>query len=110
MTIYRPRTTLRTALQQVTLLCMVAFSSFCFVSLYSPARVYAQETAVEGFTRWMNAREKKEDQIDDHLKATDSRVSSIESDISRIYGVGLGFMGVMSFLQAWQMKHGKGER
>jgi hypothetical protein len=55
--------------------------------------------SVESATRWMNARETKEAQIDAHLDATDKDVRDMRSDLSRVIGFGIGISGTLGVLQ-----------
>jgi hypothetical protein len=63
--------------------------------------------SVESATRWMNARESKESEIDAHLAATDKDVQSLRGEISKIEGFGAGISGTLLGLQVLGFIAGK---
>lgn len=59
--------------------------------------VYAE--TVENATRWMNAREAKETQLDIHLQATDRSIEDLRSELARVVGFGGGISCALGMLQ-----------
>lgn len=84
-----------------TLKIMYATTALCgalTLHLFGVTR-HVMAESVENATRWMNAREIKEAQIDNHLDATDKRVDELRSDLSRVIGFGIGISGTLGVLQ-----------
>lgn len=97
MTVHRPSVanliqTLRVVYATTALCAALGFY------LLGASPIYAGES-VENATRWMNARESKEIQLDIHLQATDRSLEDIRTELSRVIGFGLGISGTLGVLQ-----------
>ena len=61
--------------------------------------ILVKAETVENATRWMNARESKETQLDIHLQATDKSLEEIRTELGRVIGFGLGISATLGILQ-----------
>lgn len=96
MTVHRPKV----ANLVQTLRIVYATTALCgAMGFHLLGALPVKAETVENATRWMNAREAKETQLDIHLQATDRSLEDLRTELSRVIGFGLGISGTLGVLQ-----------
>lgn len=79
---------------------MYAVTALCgAIGFHVLGEMPVKAESVENATRWMNARESKEAEIDAHLRATDKDIQELSVETNKILGFGVGISGTLGVLQ-----------